>query len=225
MPRVSQDAIDKLNAFIDSLPQEARNKCALCSETLTHIVKTAEAQTGAPTATVTRMLADRISDNAAPGGKVSGEALRQKTLRAACERTDICANRTNKPEPEPAEKPNRPMATEAMQFAVIAISQLERIREDDVLKRSALLRVRQWIDDQLPNVEEPANLTPAKAARHEIARKILKPCAEKAITAAVGAGLDKALHLGDDFSVALSTSAGSGKLLVAEVAFKKIGGT
>ena len=32
MPRVSQDTLKKLATFIDSLPDEARNKCALCTE-------------------------------------------------------------------------------------------------------------------------------------------------------------------------------------------------
>ena len=92
-------------------------------------------------------------------------------------------------------------------------------------KAEALRLILQSIESRISKVEEPADLTPAKAARHEIARNVLKPCAEKAITAAIRVGLDKALHLGDEFSVALSTSAGSGKLLVAEVTFKKIGGT
>jgi hypothetical protein len=50
----------------------------LCRETLTHITKTAEAQTGAPTATVTRELAKEINKYAAPGDRVSGEALKHR---------------------------------------------------------------------------------------------------------------------------------------------------
>ena len=67
MPRVSQDTIKKLNAFIDSLPEAARSKCALCSETLTHITKMAEVETGAGTATVTRVLANRINKDVSEG--------------------------------------------------------------------------------------------------------------------------------------------------------------
>lgn len=53
-----------------------RIKCALCSETLTHVVKKVEVETGAGTATVTRVLADRLNDGAAPGDVVYGENLR-----------------------------------------------------------------------------------------------------------------------------------------------------
>jgi hypothetical protein len=41
------------------------------------------------------------------------------------------------------------MATEAMQFAVIAISQLSRIRQDDPKRGDALNRVSSWIEEQL----------------------------------------------------------------------------
>jgi hypothetical protein len=36
--------------------------------------------------------------------------------------------------------------TEAMQFAVVAISQLERIRDDDPKRQQALNRVVAWIE-------------------------------------------------------------------------------
>jgi len=61
MARVTQESLAKLGAFIDSLPEEARGKCALCNETLTHIVKMAEVETGAGTATVTRAAGQAIS--------------------------------------------------------------------------------------------------------------------------------------------------------------------
>jgi hypothetical protein len=98
MGRVSAEALKKLNDFILSLPEDARSKCALCNETLTHIVKQAEAQTGAGTATVTRVLSERINEGAAPGDRVSGEQLRQKALRHTGERFDKCADRTNNPD-------------------------------------------------------------------------------------------------------------------------------
>jgi hypothetical protein len=61
------------------------------------------------------LLADRISDNAAPGGRVSPGALRQRVLNAE---GSICRKPTNKPESAPAGKLNRQMATDAKQFAV-----------------------------------------------------------------------------------------------------------
>ena len=78
MPRVSEQTIEKLNEFFDTLPAEAKSKCALCNETLTHIVKMAEVETGAGTATVTRVLSDKINDGAAAGDRVSGSQLRQR---------------------------------------------------------------------------------------------------------------------------------------------------
>jgi ParB-like chromosome segregation protein Spo0J len=42
-----------------------------------------------------------------------------------------------------------PQATEAMQFAVIAISQLERVRANDPRREEALNRVKNWIDKKL----------------------------------------------------------------------------
>ena len=223
MARVPKATIAKAKAALDAHSQEIVNKCALCSETLTHIVKSVEAQTGAPTATVTRMLADRISDNAAPGGRVTPRQLEGRVYR---QENDIPTNRGNKSEPEPKHRTYAEVyqATER-RMAAAAKYLWDEHPGTEAEKAEALRLILQSIESKIPKVEEPANLTPAKAARHEIARKILKPCAEKAITVAVGAGLDKALHLGDDFSMALSTSAGSGKLLVAEVTFKKIGGT
>ena len=52
MGKVSTKTIQKVSKFFDSLPEEVKDKCALCNETLVHIVKTAEARTGAGTATV-----------------------------------------------------------------------------------------------------------------------------------------------------------------------------
>jgi len=78
MPRVSKETIEKLNEFIGSLPSDARSKCAICNETLTHLVKKAEVETGAGTATVTRCLADHINQNAAPNDRVSDRSLLDK---------------------------------------------------------------------------------------------------------------------------------------------------
>jgi len=80
MGRVSKETIEKLNEFICSLPEEARGKCALCNQTLVHIVKQAEAQTGAGTATVTKALADKINETAAPLDRVEASSLRDKVI-------------------------------------------------------------------------------------------------------------------------------------------------
>lgn len=149
MPRVRREAIERLNEFISSLGAETKGKCALCTQTLTHLTKTAEAKTGAPTATVTRGLADWINEDAAPGDRVSDGALRQRVLNAE---GAICRNPTNKPQPENGqpvrkETASQEQCTEAMQFAVIAISQLSRVRSDDPKKEAAFNRVTNWIEE------------------------------------------------------------------------------
>lgn len=156
MARVSKESIERLNAFIDSLPAEARNKCALCNETLVHLVKTAEVETGAGTATVTRHLADRINEDAAPGDRVSGEALRNKVRQKEQDRNLYGHNdQINKPQPQhdppvrKEQKEEQQQCTEAYQFETIAISQLRRIRKDDPDRVGALVRVKKWIENQL----------------------------------------------------------------------------
>jgi hypothetical protein len=174
MGRIAPDTLDKLSAFIESLPEEARGKCALCNETLVHIVKKAEAETGAGTATVTRALAEKINDGAVPGDRVSSRALDRRVRRMEDPKIPKRDNKSNsveeKPKSEP--KPNPPrelfpdaeprrppplvpppkpseLATEANQFATMAITNLERIRKDDPKKANALLRVKGWINTQL----------------------------------------------------------------------------
>lgn len=173
MPKVKSETIILLNAFIDDLPTDARNKCALCNETLTHIVKQAEATTGAGTATVTRALAEKINDEAAPGDLVSPNALRNRVQYSEGLK---CSNRANKsdsvekPKPKidpqrqpqlfPEAKSRRPpslvpppdpseMASSAMQFATMAITTLERMRKDDPNRADGLIRVKTWINEQL----------------------------------------------------------------------------
>lgn len=104
MARVTKEQQERLEAFLDSLPEEAQNKCALCRETLVHIVKKAEVESGAGTATVTRVLSERINKDAAPADRVSSEQLRGRVQR---EDGTICmkrANKTQKPLPEPDRK-------------------------------------------------------------------------------------------------------------------------
>jgi len=106
MGRVSQESLDKLNAFLDSIPAEARGKCAMCTETLTHIVKTAEVESGAGTATVTRALADRINETAAPQDRVTGDQLRDRVRNKVTERNLSGRNaQIDSPEDKKEEKP------------------------------------------------------------------------------------------------------------------------
>lgn len=86
MGRVSSKTIEKLNAFMDSLPIEARNKCSICNDTLTHIVKQAEAQVGVGTMTVAKALADKINNGAAPQDVVSADALRERVRAKTTDR-------------------------------------------------------------------------------------------------------------------------------------------
>lgn len=97
MATVSAEAIRKLHEFIESLPEEARSKCSLCNQTLTHIVKQAEAQTGAGTRTVTRMLAEKINETAAPADQVTPEGLRQRARETAGEKDRTGSNGPNEP--------------------------------------------------------------------------------------------------------------------------------
>lgn len=60
------------------------------------------------------------------------------------------------PEPKPTPKPQEP--SDAMQFATIAISQLERIHPKDPKRQAALLKVRNWIDKHRKGSDE--NLHP-----------------------------------------------------------------
>lgn len=97
MGRIKFETIEKLEEFFKSIPSEAVIKCSLCRETLTHIVKRAEVETGAGTATATKHLAGLINETAAPGDRVSAEALRQRVLERSGEKIRICSNGTNNP--------------------------------------------------------------------------------------------------------------------------------
>lgn len=150
MGRVSQETLGKLNAFIASLPVEAKKKCALCNETLTHIVKQAEAQTGAGTRTVCRVLAESHNDGAAPMDVVSGAKLddrvrtKEKGRRVAAGEV-ISAQCQNNPPPSP----NEGQAFGAMQYAIMALNHLDKIKDNDLEAESALLRVMKWVNERL----------------------------------------------------------------------------
>lgn len=167
MSRVPEDAIRKLNAFIDSLPEEARGKCALCNETLTHFVKQAEAQTGAGTATVTRALAEKINETAAPADRVSGRALERRVNRNEGKDVKI-PNRDNKthlsdPSQPPTIEVNRETGevfvngkksslpseyTNAFFFAKTAVRHLEGIAADDPKRFEALDWIIGWCEER-----------------------------------------------------------------------------
>ena len=86
MARVSAEQLLRLQAFFDTLPAEQKGKCALCNETLVHIVKQAEAEVGVGTATVTNALAEHVNATARPADKVSGGQLRDRVRRSAGEK-------------------------------------------------------------------------------------------------------------------------------------------
>lgn len=167
MGRVSQDTIDKINAFLDMLPDEATSKCTLCTETLTHIVKQAEAQIGAGTATVTRMIAERHNETAAPLDRVTGTAL-QFRVRNNEGKTKI-ADRNNSGQPyERKETPcsygsterrekryvfdNEAIVGTARYFLLIAIGNMDRIMLDDPGLIDALHEMIEWCENKLEKV-------------------------------------------------------------------------
>lgn len=159
MPRVSADSLEKLNNFFESLPSEARSKCALCSETLTHIVKLAEVETGAGTATVTRVLAEKINEDAAPGDRVTPLALRDRVRTAdqgrrpsQKEKMAQCHNNQPPADDYTAEEKRAIVSGEifnGQRFANMAIEQLRRIKDDDPDLIAALVRVQEWINNRL----------------------------------------------------------------------------
>lgn len=166
MMKVSQQTIAKLEDFLKDLPSEVWAKCSICNETLVHYVKKAEVETGSGTATVTRVLADKINESAAPGDKITGEQLRQRALRHTGERADKCADRTDKKEPVtwrcticnreypvtieacPDCDGSNGVVSHAMDFAASAISQLKRIRKDDPNREKAFLKIENYIAKQ-----------------------------------------------------------------------------
>lgn len=86
MARITQERLQKLKTFMDSLPEEARSKCSICTTTLTHIVKQAEAETGVGTATVARALAEKVNETALPADRVTEGQLRDRVRRSAGEK-------------------------------------------------------------------------------------------------------------------------------------------
>ena len=98
--KVTRNTLNKLQSFIDSLPEEAKSKCSVCNETLVHLVGSAMAKTGAPQSTVCRCLADDINKTAAPLDKVDGKKLRKKVdyhTKSKKIKKVICRKRANEP--------------------------------------------------------------------------------------------------------------------------------
>jgi len=184
MSKPSQETLERLNAFLDSLPAEVKGKCVLCNETLTHFVKKAEAETGAPTASVTRELANRVNEGAAPGDVVSGKKLQDRVRyhsgadkvgnsedKPNTKPEDTCADRTDKTEPKPKECPicksvypgnnehcpnkcekattEKPEALDAQHFCFEAVGKLRSIPQDDTKKITELMRVLDYIIEQI----------------------------------------------------------------------------
>lgn len=86
MSRPTAEQLQRLQAFFDTLPEDQKGKCSLCNETLTHIVKQAEAEAGVGTATAARVLAEQINETARPSDRVSGDQLRDRVRRSAGEK-------------------------------------------------------------------------------------------------------------------------------------------
>jgi uncharacterized protein YoaH (UPF0181 family) len=86
MARITAEQLQLLQAFLDSLPDEARGKCSICNTTLTHIAKQAEAEVGVGTATVARVLAEKINETALPADRVTAGQLRDRVRRSAGEK-------------------------------------------------------------------------------------------------------------------------------------------
>jgi hypothetical protein len=81
MSRVSAETRETLDRWLDEQPKELREKCKLCRETLTDLVKRAEVATGAGTATVCQVLAEKVSKDTPPADQVSAESLEKRVRR------------------------------------------------------------------------------------------------------------------------------------------------
>lgn len=105
MGRVKESVVEQVRALIAMLPAEAKGKCALCNETLTHIVTKIEVTAKAPLQTVCRELAAQVNEGAAPQDRVSEQAIRER-VRAATTDKNLSGrsdqiNRITPPPPPP----------------------------------------------------------------------------------------------------------------------------
>ena len=120
-------------------------------KTLTHIVKMAEAQTGAGTATVTRELAARVNDGAAPGDVVSGAALTERVRNKEFGKEVKNRNSDFKPTNQPAqeEKPKQKEKTTTRDM-VASCTGFSRARNDE---ETADLKKR-WTENRFDDIFE-----------------------------------------------------------------------
>ena len=155
MGRISRENLDNLKVFISSLPDDVKGKCTLCNETLTHIVKSAEAETGAGTATVTRIIAEHINDGAAPGDEVKGHALNERVRQKEGLNDRKIRNPENNHEvPNTPTSPNRSISsfqivdniTNSRKCLVSNLHQLKRMSNSGALKDD---RTHKRIEDEL----------------------------------------------------------------------------
>jgi hypothetical protein len=140
-----QEVLEKLNAFLDSLPQELKGKCSLCTKTLTHVVKMAEAQTGAAMSTVTRVLADQLNEGAAPEDVVNPSALRARVRYMEGTDRKPVENRQVQDDKKQQAPETEQVISEANYFATLAISHISRIERDDPLRDEAYDRILNFI--------------------------------------------------------------------------------
>ena len=158
MSRTATERIQRLKTFMDSLPDEARSKCSLCTTTLTHIVKQAEAETGAGTTTVARALAEKINETALPADRVTEGQLRDRVRRSAGEKESgrtAQIKETDRPVPRGELKDavaahfKKGSTSRALRFAEQAIGVLENIADDDPDREEAFSLVVSWINAEV----------------------------------------------------------------------------
>jgi len=97
MARVSKQTLERLADFIATLPEEQKSKCAMCNDTLVHLVKSAEVATGAPQSTVAHAIAADINEGAAPADVVSGKALNNRVEHKTKSISPEQGNKSHKP--------------------------------------------------------------------------------------------------------------------------------
>lgn len=154
MSRTTTERLQKLKTFMDSLPEEARSKCSLCTTTLTHIVKQAEAETGVGTATVARALAEKVNETALPADRVTEGQLRDRVRRSAGEKESgrtAQIKKTDRSVPRGELKDavaahfKKGAYSRALSFAEMAIGVLENIADDDPDREEAFRLVSSWM--------------------------------------------------------------------------------
>lgn len=154
MARVTAVQLYRLQAFFDTLPADQKGKCALCNETLVHIVKQAEAEIGVGTATATKVLAEQINETALPADRVTAGQLRDRVRRSAGEKESgrtAQIKETDRLRPRGEIKDvvaahfKKGTESRALRFAEQAIGVLENIADDDPDRAEAFGLVASWM--------------------------------------------------------------------------------